>query len=34
MNMAWDSREEAWVACFTALDSTGAALWGSHAVHE
>ena len=34
MNLAWDSREEAWVTCFTALDETGAALWGSHAAHE
>ena len=34
MNLAWDSREEAWVTCFTALDGTGAALWGSHAAHE
>ena len=34
MNLAWDSRENAWVACFTAMDETGAALWGTHAAHE
>ena len=34
MNLAWDSRENAWVTCFTALDTSGSALWGSHAAHE
>ena len=34
MNLAWDSREEAWVTCFTALDETGAALWGSRAAFQ
>ncbi len=34
MTEALDSKENAWVICFTALDETGAALWGSHAAHE
>lgn len=34
MNTALDSKEEAWVTCFSALDESGAALWGSHAAHE
>ena len=34
MTQALDSKENEWVACFTALDETGAALWGSHAAHE
>ena len=34
MNLVWDSREEAWVTGFTALDETGAALWGSRAAHQ
>ena len=34
MTRALDSKENVWVACFTALDETGAALWGSHAAHE
>ena len=34
MTEALDSKENVWVTCFTALDQTGAALWGSHAAHE
>lgn len=34
MTTALDKRENQWVTCFTALDETGAALWGSHAAHE
>ena len=34
MTTALDSKESAWVTCFTVLDQTGAALWGSHAVQE
>ena len=34
MTRALDSKENVWVTCFTALDETGAALWGSHAAHE
>ena len=33
MNTAWDNREQAWVTCFSALDSSGAALWGTRAAH-
>ena len=33
MNTAWDNRENAWVSCFSALDGTGAALWGTRAAH-
>jgi hypothetical protein len=34
MTTALDSKESVWVSIFTALDETGAALWGSHAAHE
>lgn len=34
MAMALDSRESVWTACFTALDDTGASLWGCHVAHE
>lgn len=34
MNLAWDGQEKAWVTCFTALDQSGAALWGSRAAHQ
>lgn len=34
MTRAYDNRENTWVTCFTALDASGAALWGSHAAHE
>lgn len=34
MNRAWDSQEQQWVTCFTALDETGAALWGSGCANE
>ena len=34
MATALDSKEGVWVSVFTALDETGAALWGSHAAHE
>ena len=34
MTWALDSKENKWVPCFTALDETGAALWGSHAAQE
>ena len=34
MNLALDSMENVWVPCFTALDETGAAIWGSHAAWE
>ena len=34
MTTALDKRENTWVTCFTALDESGAALWGSHAAHE
>ena len=34
MAMALDSKESVWTACFTALDESGAALWGTHAAHE
>ena len=34
MTMALDSKEGAWVTVFTALDETGAAVWGSHVAHE
>ena len=34
MTTALDSKESAWVTCFTVLDQTGAALWGSHAAQE
>ena len=34
MNLAWDGRENAWTTCFTALDRTGAAIWGTRAVHQ
>ena len=34
MTTALDSRERTWVTCFTALDESGAALWGSHAAHR
>ena len=29
MNAAYDNTAKAWVTCFSALDETGAALWGS-----
>jgi len=32
MNTAWNNAEKAWVPCFSALDGTGAALWGSKCV--
>ncbi len=28
MHTAWDAEQEMWLPCFTALDQTGAALWG------
>ncbi len=34
MNLALDNEENVWVCCFSALDASGAALWGSHAAHE
>ena len=34
MNTALDAKEGVWVTCFTALDETGAAMWGSHAANE
>lgn len=34
MNLALDNQEGVWVSCFTALDKTGAALWGSRAAHQ
>ena len=34
MTTALDSKESVWVPVFTALDETGAALWGSHAARE
>ena len=34
MTTALDSKEGVWVTCFTALDGSGAALWGSHAARE
>ena len=34
MALALDSKESVWVPCFTALDQSGAALWGTHAAHE
>ena len=34
MTTALDSKESVWVSVFTALDETGAALWGSHAARE
>ena len=34
MTTALDSKESVWVPVFTALDETGAALWGSHVAHE
>ena len=34
MNTALDSKEGKWVSVFTALDESGAALWGSHAAGE
>ena len=33
MTTALDSKENVWVPVFTALDGTGAALWGSRAAH-
>ena len=33
MATALDSKESVWVPVFTALDKTGAALWGSHTAH-
>lgn len=33
MNTVLDAREKAWVSCFTALDESGAAIWGSRAAH-
>ena len=34
INLAWDNRENAWIPCFSALDHTGAALWGTRAAHQ
>ncbi len=34
MNTALDAKEGIWVTCFTALDESGAALWGSHVAHD
>ena len=34
MTTVLDYKEQTWVTCFTALDSTGAAVWGSHAAQE
>ena len=34
MNLAWDNQENAWVPCFSALDESGAALWGTRAAHQ
>ena len=34
MNTVLDKREKTWVTCFSALDGSGAALWGTHAAHE
>lgn len=31
---AYDNQEKTWVPCFTALDASGAALWGSRAAGE
>ena len=31
---AYDNQAKAWVPCFTALDASGAALWGSRAAGE
>ena len=33
MNPAFNDTEKEWTVCFTAMDETGAALWGTHAVH-
>ena len=32
MNTAWNNAEKTWVPCFSVLDGTGAALWGSKCV--
>ena len=34
INTALDSKEGVWVTCFTALDDTGAALWGSRSAGQ
>lgn len=31
MNSGYDAENEKWIACFTALDPSGCALWGVHA---
>lgn len=33
MNPAYNDTEKVWTVCFTALDETGAALWGTRRVH-
>lgn len=32
INLALDEKEKQWISCFTALDDTGAALWGVHVI--